>query len=133
MQPIINPWFIYLLGVIDSAIEFFAIIAVSAGFAFIGFLIGYLICKHSDDFDEEYAPIWKKLWKRTLPIFVIFALLGIFLPNRNTLIGMFVAKNITYDNVEKALKAGKDFKEELKKDVFELIKAIQDKKTEENN
>lgn len=132
MQPIISPWFIYLLGIVDSIIEFLSVLAVFAGIVFIISLIGHILCKYADEFDEDYIPLWKKIRKIALPILIIFALLSLFVPNRNTLIGMFVAKNITHDDVEKVLKTGDDFKEEIKKDIFELIEAIQDKQEKEN-
>jgi len=36
------------------------------------------------------------------------------------------------NNVEKALEVGKDFKEEIKKDIFELIEAIQKDENKSN-
>ena len=48
---------------------------------------------------------------------------------------MIVAKNVTYQNVEKAIEAGKDVKDELKKDMLDIIEAIKgdEEKTQVGN
>ena len=128
MEPIVNPWFIYWLGVIEGlkTLNIVILALVNIGLFFV--IIFYI-------FDELTPDDWKtfKLWLRlSIGILILTILVAVFVPSRNTLIAMYIADNITSDNVEKALKVGKDFKEEIKKDIFELIEAIQKDENKSN-
>ena len=123
MEPIVSPWFIYFLGIIDGIKEGFVGMAIIAGVALI--MIGFAWLVFDNDFEDETYVKMKKWAKRLIIYLCIFLLLGVVTPSKNTVIAMYVADNITPNNVEKALDVGKDFKEEIKKDIFELIEAIQ--------
>jgi len=80
----------------------------------------------NDEYEELESS--KKLAKISTPLFILFLTLAIFIPSRNTLIGMYVTKHITTNNIKKGLEIGKVAKEEIKKDVIDLINAITNKK-----
>lgn len=132
MEPIVSPWFMYLLGIVEGLLIVFGFLGIAGTAA-------YIICKvceigqrHSYGKEDEDYLFLKAICKRLcwfIPVLVLF----IFIPSKKTLIGMYVADHVTSDNVEKALIVGKDFKEEIKKDILELIDAIQndEKKTDE--
>ena len=129
MEPIVSPWFIYLLSVADGLIVFFSIGLFIGLASLVGFHIWY-----NCEFDYSWVKDEKKaVGKRILrmvrriciPFSIISLLIVLFLPGRNTIIGMYVADHITPNNVKKALVVGKDFKEEVKKDILDLIEAIQ--------
>jgi len=122
MEPIINPWFFYWLQVADFLSTAFIFLAVAVGVIMLTYTGATIL---SDNFDkEDYRREAKKSWTIGWSVFAVFLLLALFTPTKKTFISMYVAKHITTDNVQKALTVGKDFKEEIKKDIFELINEI---------
>ena len=134
MEPIVSPWFIYLLSLVNTLI---VIYAVTATCCFAALLVYYitLACMQGE-YDkserERWLIGWKKAKRYVWILFVISLVSSMLIPSKNTIIAMYVADNITPNNVEKALDVGKDFKEEIKKDIFELIEAIQKDETKSN-
>ena len=125
MEPIINPWFFYFLHIAEMfqgvSIGLFVIFSC----AVFGAGIWFFIKKDMDEFydkEKEYKASRRIIKLAVVDIILIIFM--IFIPSRKTLISMYVAKHITTDNVQKALTVGKDFKEEIKKDIFELINGI---------
>ena len=122
MEPIINPWVIYVLGVVDSlrSLFYFAIITmiIVAGFTFFIML--------ADEFKtiQEHRKKAVKYAIRYIIVLLTFVMLVILIPTRNTVIGMIVANSITYNNIDSAVKTGKKIKDEVKKDVLDIIQAI---------
>ena len=128
MEPIVSPIFIYLLGVVNTVNFLLAIVFIAALIGIAVFWITWAIITAEGDKDEEdEAHRWGKLAKKATIIALICALIGIVVPSKNTLIGMYVAKNITVDNIEKAIEAGNSVREVIKQDVFELIEKLKDK------
>ena len=123
MEPIVSPWFIYFLGMVDSIKECFAGIAITAVVVLVSVGFAWLIS--DGDFEDKTYVKMKKWAKRLIACLCVFLLLGIITPSKNTVIAMYVADNITPNNVEKALEVGVDFKNEIKKDIIELIEGIQ--------
>ena len=115
MEPIISPWIIYFLGVVDNFNIALAIIWIGCGISIGGLFL-------FATFEEEIELASKKS-KKFFIIGIICVIISIFFPSQKTVIGMIVAKNITPINVEKALKSGKEFKNELKKDIIEIIQS----------
>ena len=133
-EPIISPWFFYFLGIIDGIKATAITVSLITGLFLLVSVIGVMVIKMAHEFDEDdekkLVPIWKKVLRGSLIPFVIFTLLAMFVPTKNTLIWMVVAKNVTYQNVEKAIEAGADFKNELKKDMIEIIETIKGEQAE---
>ena len=121
MEPIVSPWFVYLLGVVDGIGFVAAALAFTGLLASIGLTVAVVGMRCEED--EEVAKI-EPLRKGVIVLTVFFSLLAIFVPSRNTLIAMYVAKNITPDNVATAVETGKAVKDELKRDVLDLIEAL---------
>ena len=132
MEPIISPWFIYFLGVVSGIRELAIGVAIVGGMASLGFVGAYIGNLVEKGKDYKWTKWCARYAKRIIPIFAFFIAILIFMPSKNTLIAMYVADNITPNNVEKALEVGKDFKEEIKKDIFELIEAIQKDENKSN-
>ena len=128
MEPIVSPWFIYWLSLVDSLIGVFIIGAVVVGMTVMIFSV-FLACNYGEYFVEERKGIYKT-WKALHPkllisIGVIALLLAIFIPSQKTIIAMYVADKVTYSSVQKAVDAGKTIKDSLKKDVIDIIQTIQ--------
>jgi len=127
MTPIISPWFIYLLSIVNLIKTFFILFAIIAGIGMAAGFFSWSLCATGNDEYEELESS-KKLAKISTPLFILFLTLAIFIPSRNTLIGIYVTKHITTNNIKKGLEIGRVAKEEIKKDVIDLINAITNKK-----
>lgn len=92
MEPIISPWVIYALPLVDALI---AVLSVVSMFAMATLIILYI----DDDFREvKGATVIKGIWA----VFIISTLLAIFIPNKETLIAMYIANQVTPDNLSHA-------------------------------
>jgi len=134
MEPIVSPWFIYLLSLVNTLIVIYAVTATCCFAALLVYYIALACMQGEYDKSERERWLigWKKAKRYVWILFVISLVSSMLIPSKNTIIAMYVADNITPNNVEKALDVGKDFKEEIKKDIFELIEAIQKDETKSN-
>lgn len=92
MEPIISPWIIYALPLVDTLI---AVLSVVSMFAVATLIILYI----DGDFSEVMGI---KTVKAVWVVFIISTLLAIFIPNKETLIAMYVANQVTPDNLNHA-------------------------------
>jgi len=120
MEPIVSPWFIYLLGLLGPITAVSALLGITS---FVILLI-FTFFKYIDDVKDEDNFLSKTSKRLFLIIGVICIMFSLFIPNKNTLISMYVAKNITYENIEKITKKGEDIKGMLKKDIMDMIREI---------
>ena len=107
MEPIVSPWLIYLISVINS-IRIFAFIL---GLAFsvpllIYFVSDFFNCINEDilfpyqlDKYEELKKRNAKQVKKYFILTIIFILIGLLIPSKETLITMLIANVITPDNI----------------------------------
>lgn len=118
MEYIINPSWFYWLNVADSALVFLCSICVVSALCFLGSLIAREICA------DEYTPMEskekiRKITRISLIAFLVSGFIAIFIPSKNTLIEMMIAKKATYDNVSWTL-------EQVKEAVDYVISAIKE-------
>ncbi|KKN78301.1 hypothetical protein LCGC14_0351600 [marine sediment metagenome] len=131
MEHIVNPWFIYLLSVVNNFGVLLTTGAVLSGTGYLVYIIIYVIygllkaedCGGNNDFDN-FLKNWSGKGKASIYLFLLFIILAVVCPNKNTIIAMYVADKVTYDTAGEALKSGKAFKDELKKDVIDIIESI---------
>ena len=92
MEPIISPWIIYALPLVDTLIAVLSVVSMTA--------MATLIILYIDgDFREVMgATVIKGIWA----VFIISTLLAIFIPNKETLIAMYIANQVTPDNLSHA-------------------------------
>ena len=121
MTPIINPWLFYLMSIANGLVGIWLILLISS-LIVVGFSAGF---GWIDDEDSG-----KEFFKRTWFYPIIFSLLIVFTPGESTITKMIIAQNVTYERVDKALATGKVLKDELKKDVIDIITTIKDKEKE---
>lgn len=116
---IINPAWFYWINVIDAIRGFLVAIIVLSSLGIIASVIGYLICA---DFtisfpynaDEEAAamPVWSRILKICIISAFVSGIVVVFLPSKNTLIEMQIARYATYENAEwtvETIKAAVDY------------------------
>ena len=134
MEPIISPWFIYLLHICSVAnaiaITFFIISVTIFAVAVVGWLV-----THADEsnYSDSCLAVWKKLIRCSIPALLVCTLLTLAIPSKKTVIWMMVTKHITTDNVQKAVAAGDSVREVIKQDILELIGAIKTEKPKDSN
>lgn len=107
MDPIISPWLIYLISVINS-IRIFAFIL---GLVFSIPLLIYFVSDFFNYINEdilfpyqldEYEELKKRNSKQIKKYFILcltFILIGLLIPSKETLITMLIANVITPDNI----------------------------------
>lgn len=92
MEPIISPWLIYALPLVDTLIAVLAVVSMTA-------MTTLIILYIDGDFREVMgATVIKGIWA----VFIISTLLAIFIPNKETLIAMYIANQVTPDNLSHA-------------------------------
>lgn len=147
MEPIISPWLIYFMSVSSQ----FKVVFVSMGgaslLAFLIFLVRVLVAqedvyaqdrnvsyernekneKKLDNARTKYKSTKKHLYK-PLIMLLLFIIVAVVIPSQQTIIQMIVAKNITPNNLSAVVKEGRKIKENIKKDVLDIIMAINKEK-----
>jgi len=117
MDPVISPWFIYLINIIDSIKAAFTVIgAVGTLCSIFVFIIT------QTDFDIEF-----KLPIKYPIIAVALLMFSICIPNKDVLISMYVANNITYNEIEPIVSSDKDLKSAVKADILDIINEVNKK------
>lgn len=113
MNYIINPsWFYWLqllsdsktiIKVISALTSVGLIVAIIA--AIVDYVLGYKYRNQIDKDGEPYDPDWrsyllaKKFIKILFPITIVFLIISIFIPSKETLISMMIAKYATKENL----------------------------------
>jgi hypothetical protein len=126
MEHIINPWFLYLLYTVNKIVEVCIVFSVITGIVGVIYIIIHGIYVYDQDEDElaDFKKGWGKKGKISILLFPIFIFISVFCPTKDELIAIYVADKVTYDIAEKALDNGKLIKDELKKDVIEIIESL---------
>ena len=97
---IINPMWFYWLHVVDMLQGFCFIMLFLLGVAFVVCAIVYIILNVDMDFNYDECKALTKYLKSFSVAIIIIALIMIFIPSKQTLIEMEIAKHATYSNVE---------------------------------
>jgi hypothetical protein len=93
LKPIINPWFFYFTSLSDSLRGFFVIGGIGAiAIAGMAWLFGVV--------EEVFQEKTIRNLKRITLISVIFFILGIFIPSKETCYQMMTASLVTPNNIE---------------------------------
>lgn len=92
MEPIISPWLVYALSLVNPLILILAVVSILA--------VTVLVIIYTDYsfYDDRSSNEVKVIWA----VFIISTLLGIFIPSKNTLIAMYIANHVTPDNLSNA-------------------------------
>ena len=108
MEPIVSPWFIYLLFKVDTFVTFAWVIGI---LALAGGSIAFLpidnMCR--EDVQTKYLKYYRRMILLSIGVSMIF--LALITPSKNTIIAMYVSQNI---------------KNTLKQDIVDIIREIND-------
>lgn len=108
MKPIINPWIVYLIDLVDKFQGIINIALVVLGFVIIGLGLAWLLFSMEYDQDDNIIVTCKKYLKKSIIWFVISGLLFAVVPSKDTMYTMLVLDNVTTDNIQTIGKTGKD-------------------------
>lgn len=117
MEYIINPSWFYWIEV-ANAVKICSFVAATI---LLCASIVLAVVSHDDDFfgDHEDAKKKRKVMAACLVALALFSVVGIFVPSKQTLIEMMIAKKATYDNVSWTI-------EQVKEAVDYIISAIKE-------
>lgn len=115
MNYIINPMWFYWISVIDR-LKIFALCADFICVICVGVI--FFVRLDACGEDEKTCTKWIHIF---LALFIVLTLISIFVPSRNTLIEMMIARNATTENATTAVEA-------IKSAVDYIINAIQSAK-----
>lgn len=102
---IVNPMIFYWLNVASSLKIALLIAAITAGIALTCYIVAWACCAHdvrvypkNSDGERESMPIYLKMIKRlSIAVIVLVAFL-VFIPDRDTILYMMIAKMATFEN-----------------------------------
>lgn len=114
MEPIINPWMVYLIGSIDVFNEFFGVMGWMIFIGAIALWIVHYVEKTSLTFPR---------WACTV-IGILFITISLALPNSKTLTAMVIANEVTYDRVDSLKATVGDIHNIVKQDIIDMIQEI---------
>ena len=117
MTYIINPAWVYWISVADT-LRIIAIIIMAL--AACGTIVGLVQMLANRQWEDEDYETGKAIFKVSLSILIVSVLAAAFIPSKETLIGIQVAKLATYENAEltvDALKSAVDY-------IVESIKSL---------
>lgn len=131
MEPIISPWLIYFASIVDhigiAGVLFTTLLSI-AFFILIGLYIYMNMEYGGEDQDTKIFRTWSI---RSGIAALVFLLITIFTPSRNTVIAMIAANAITPNAIEAAADVGKDVVDYLTESIEDLIDGVNEKETEE--
>lgn len=103
MNYIINPMWFYWINVVDTLRLVVSVtICISTAAALVAAIIAVVNSDWQDDGEYKLAV---KVFKRMIALFVILCVALVFLPSKNTLIEMQIARYATQENAELTIDA----------------------------
>lgn len=104
MEPIISPFFFYFINLVDNVWGVSIAAAIVSGVA-VCILLVICACESDnecDSFSDIYNNHYKKVTRRSILVCVVSIALCLFVPSKETMIEMAIAKNVTTQNIELA-------------------------------
>lgn len=138
MNPIINPWSIYLINVLSGLKNIFIVAVAAAILVGIGNAIYFLIVIDSpyynedDEKDQNKILNIKKCFKKSVVGLIISALLFVITPSKDTMYTMLALDNLTTDNIQAIGKTGKDVIDYVADQIDKIVNGNKNDDTEEN-
>lgn len=127
MNYIINPSWFYWISVVNGIKTVLIVFSVISALVCLSLAIGYIVHKEAGtgfgegDSDNIMAKKLVKPIRISFALTVVMAIIAVFIPSRNTLIEMQIARYATYENAERTVDA-------IKNAVDYIVNAIQSMK-----
>lgn len=94
-EPIISPWFFYLISVVDGLLCF-----ICVGCAIFFIATAFCGMESTECYDQDEKDKWIKRFKRSFLVSIILAILLVLTPNSQTITKMAIAKQLTPNNIK---------------------------------
>ena len=130
MEPIINPWLIYFVSIADN-IGIVGVIFTSIMTVSFLFLLAFYIASKIEEGESRETKVLRTWSIRSGIAALIFLLVTVFTPSRNTVIAMIAANAITPNAIEAAADVGKDVVDYLTESIEDLIDGVNEDETAE--
>ena len=129
MKPIISPWIIYLIDLVDKFQGIINVALCVLGFAIVVLGIAWLLVSTDYYQDDSSIVTCKKYLKKSIIWFVVSGLLFAVVPSKDTMYVMLTLDNVTTDNIQAIGKTGKDVVDYI---TDQIDKIVNDKDEKEN-
>ena len=129
MKPIISPWIIYLIDLVNKFQGIINAALYVLGFVIVGLGIMCLLFSMEYDQDDSIIVTCKKYLKKSIIWFVVSVLLFAVFPSKDTMYVMLTLDNVTTDNIQAIGKTGKDVVDYI---TDQIDKIVNDKDEKEN-
>ena len=127
MEPIIAPSTFYWLDVISTLSTISTGLFVLSAAVLILALIFLIVFIAEDEFKGDFKEFYKKILIIFTIITTVFGLLFTFIPSKETLIAMTVAKYVTPDNITAVGGTIEESVSSIATDIVQIIEAASDK------
>lgn len=94
MEPIISPWLIYVVSLVNSLIVISCLLCL---LSLVGIFLGSMA--YDPDASEEDRKISNRILKYSVLGVIVFGGLSIFIPSKETILAMLAASYATPDNI----------------------------------
>ena len=127
MQPIISPSIFYWFEIISNLKIFLSILFGLSCVGLVFCIVSFIATLVEEELETHTGKIIKKLCKFCTIITSIFGLLFIFIPSKETLMTMIVAKYVTPDNITAVGGTIEESVSSIATEIIRVVEAASDK------
>ena len=133
MQPIISPSIFYWFEIISNLKIFLSILFGLSCVGLVFCIVSFIAMLVEEELETHTGKIIKKLCKFCTIITSIFGLLSIFIPSKETLMTMIVAKYVTPDNITAVGGTIEESVSSIATEIIRVVEAANDKEDTDSN
>lgn len=129
-QPIVSPWLVYIFTIYNNALTALSVVVFLLGAFSVAYTIVVIVRYVTDESDflhdgtPEKLDRFIKSGRKLVYVFIFVCICFVFTPSRNELVAIYAIKELTYNRVEEGMATIGDLKEVFKKDLIEVIDAV---------
>ena len=133
MQPIISPSIFYWFEIISNLKILLSILFGLSCVGLVFCIVSFIAMLVEEELETHTGKIIKKLCKFCTIITSIFGLLSIFIPSKETLMTMIVAKYVTPDNITAVGGTIEESVSSIATEIIRVVEAASDKEDTDSN
>ena len=133
MQPIISPSIFYWFEIISNLKILLSILFGLSCVGLVFCIVSFIAMLVEEELETHTGKIIKKLCKFCTIITSIFGLLSIFIPSKETLMTMIVAKYVTPDNIATVGGTIEESVSSIATEIIRVVEAAGDKEDTDSN
>ena len=133
MQPIISPSIFYWFEIISNLKILLSILFGLSCVGLVFCIVSFIAMLVEEELETHTGKIIKKLCKFCTIITSIFGLLSIFIPSKETLMTMIVAKYVTPDNITAVGGTIEESVSSIATEIIRVVEAAGDKEDTDSN